>query len=69
MDTAKARWELENAVEQGGDDAMYRYDEAGQKAMDGQRPWKSVRKCLLCSTRYVHVLILNDYFVSVLFCL
>lgn len=41
MDAAKARWELENQVQDDGD-ALYKYDEAAQNAINQQRPWKNV---------------------------
>jgi hypothetical protein len=40
MDVAKARWELENQVQTVADvDALYRHDEAEQKAIQAQKPW------------------------------
>ncbi len=38
--TAKARWELENNVQTATEvDALYKYDEAEQKAIQAQKPW------------------------------
>ena len=40
MEIAKARWELENQLQTVTDvDALYRYDEAEQKAIQAQKPW------------------------------
>jgi COP9 signalosome complex subunit 5 len=40
-DTANARmrWELENSVQNVSTDALYKYDEAEQKAIQSQKPW------------------------------
>jgi COP9 signalosome complex subunit 5 len=44
MDTsaAQTRWEMENNVAQAGPsdvDALYRWDEAEQRAIQSERPW------------------------------
>lgn len=42
-DTARQRWELENAVAPASAaeaDALYRYDAAEQQAAQAQRPWQ-----------------------------
>ena len=39
--TAQQRWELENDIQaaDAGDDAYYKYDHAGQQALQAQKPW------------------------------
>ena len=38
---AQQRWELENDIQEvdAGDDAYYKYDYAGQQALQAQKPW------------------------------
>eukprot|EP00882_Tetradesmus_deserticola_P016821 GHRQ01017986.1.p1 GENE.GHRQ01017986.1~~GHRQ01017986.1.p1 ORF type:complete len:253 (+),score=79.19 GHRQ01017986.1:328-1086(+) len=36
---ARMRWELENSVQNVSTDALYKYDEAEQKAIQSQKPW------------------------------
>ena len=45
METAQKRWELENNIEYIDADQLYKYDAAGQNAINQQRPWKNVRIC------------------------
>lgn len=43
MDTARAQWELENDVEAASESdeaSLFRYDEAQQKKIQEEKPWK-----------------------------
>jgi hypothetical protein len=43
MDTARARFELENDIQAVEADVLFKYDEAQQQAINQQKPWSRVR--------------------------